>query len=573
VNHFLAAVRRDGIDSVPPQLFQAYARYLGLDPLAESELLWIVKYAAQAPTPVGWTEHVDSQGRLFYFNAERRNSWWTHPLEEEHRRVHRKIVEFRNRSAGSGDIGLGGLRRELWQLEAEMTEADLVWAEHLDHDGQIFYFNRRERFSSWTDPRPAIRHRLSLRQRAVRCLLRCPEPPEEEAPSLDVEPDRPAWLEEFEKTGSGTDPWQSPRLLLMESAAECPVCYDPLCTSRPSVLTSADGRRICGHYFCYLCAQRLLLGCPLCRARAADGVGSCRARALPDVEKRPWQWFAMVDVDGDGRLEQVEAVKALEAVLPVDAERLRRALGCRPEGDGRLSTSCSGVAALEKPLQLALARENTTTSTGSANCWWREWQRDGKSAGGISTEAFCAEGGMLQWIVENLGELRRAEKEGEPPVLSHDTMGRWFDFWDSNSDGGLSKSELLRALMKTLRVSGVERRRVGKIRRTIEKCFSLWAQDGHERVSRAAFLSKPNGLGELLLSALFPPRPEDGDLSAGECGADEIVRPASPQAPPPELKEPQFGRSDSGLLSEKLLALCENTSRSVSERNHANTRL
>eukprot|EP00929_Paragymnodinium_shiwhaense_P118935 TRINITY_DN90832_c0_g1_i1.p1 TRINITY_DN90832_c0_g1~~TRINITY_DN90832_c0_g1_i1.p1 ORF type:complete len:682 (+),score=121.23 TRINITY_DN90832_c0_g1_i1:117-2162(+) len=607
VNHFLALVRRGGSESVPSQLLHAYARYLGLEPEDEPELLWIAELAAKAPMPQGWTEHFDSQGRLFYYNAERRTSWWTHPLEDEHRSVHQRMCTWRSGSGEDlGDVGLLGLRRELWQLEAEVSEADLSWMEHFDQDGHVFYFNRRERLSSWTDPRPAIRHRLLLRQRAVRCLLGRPEPPEEEAPCLEVEPDRPAWLEEFDKKGSISDPWQSPCLLLMEYATECPVCYDPLYTSRPSVLTSSDGRRICGHYFCFSCAQRLPSGCPLCRAQAE--VGNAKVCALPDVEKRPWQWFAMVDVDRDGRLEQAEAVHALEAVLPIDAERLRRALGIEVAGTSSLSREGTG---------LELLRENSSLSgVAGASGWWKEWLGEPQSnqsvaagSGGISAEAFCAEGGMLQWIVENLGELRKAEQAGEPPELEAGGLEHWFDFWDTDCDGGLSKPELLRALMKTLRVSGVERKRVGAIRSTIEKCFGCWAHHS-DLVSREAFL-KPDGLGALLLNSLFerpltpPPLPLPSPEGSGplvpltepvavhaptSSVEDPLVRkvmpqsvvfkeatgrwapdmddndaavwpipppsmPAAPEVPPTELEGLPLQRTDSGRLTQKLASL------------------
>eukprot|EP00927_Polykrikos_kofoidii_P029659 TRINITY_DN25619_c0_g1_i1.p1 TRINITY_DN25619_c0_g1~~TRINITY_DN25619_c0_g1_i1.p1 ORF type:complete len:731 (+),score=87.22 TRINITY_DN25619_c0_g1_i1:308-2194(+) len=595
--------------------------------------------------PVGWTEHQDSQGRLFFYHVEQRTSWWTHPLEDEHRAVHKQITAYRLRNSAADAVALGGLRGELWQLEAETAEAETAWSEHWDQDGHIFYFNRHERLSSWTDPRPAIQHRLRLRQRGVRCLLSCRESAEEPPKNLEVEPDRPAWLEQYETGSHGNDPWRSPRLLLMECAAECPVCYDPLCTSRPSVLASMSGSRICGHYFCYACARRLQSGCPLCRARPQSG--PCTAIPLPDIEKRPWQWFAMVDADGDGRLEQAEAVKALEAVLPLDAERLWRTLAGvqrvdvlaeegAPAGDIASPTSAASLSAapasvaslppsplaspfagvasiregspappapaaaapltcsrgsstgvtggggvtgprtgqgtpspeppvvgalIARPLCVNLSREETALSLGccATTSWWREWERDsGDGQGGISAEAFCAEGGMLQWIVEHLGELRRAEKAGEAPDLRRDGLERWFDFWDVDSDGGLSRAELLRALMKTLRVAGVERRRVSEIRRTIEKCFHTWAQHDEERVSREAFLSKPNGLGELLLQALFPSYPKDEDLAI----VILPTPPASPRVPSVMPASPRDGRrfpawseTGSGRLEQKLSAL------------------
>merc|ERR1719316_1760664 len=114
----------------------------------------------------------------------------------------------------------------------------------------------------------------------------------------EPESDRPAWIEVGAL--SPPDPWLSPRLLLPERAAECPVCYEPLYSAQPSVLIQSTGKRLCGHYFCLHCAQRLRNRCPLCRAEA---LGGCYAQALPEVEKAPRLWFKMVDINGNGRLD------------------------------------------------------------------------------------------------------------------------------------------------------------------------------------------------------------------------------------------------------------------------------
>jgi hypothetical protein len=43
-----------------------YARYIGMDPLAEPHLLWIAEEALVAPLPPGWTEHYDEQDEPYY---------------------------------------------------------------------------------------------------------------------------------------------------------------------------------------------------------------------------------------------------------------------------------------------------------------------------------------------------------------------------------------------------------------------------------------------------------------------------------------------------------------------------
>merc|ERR1712048_17775 len=52
--------------------------------------------------------------------------------------------------------------------------------------------------------------------------------------------------------------------------------------------------------------------------------------------------------------------------------------------------------------------------------WWTKWVREDEEGalqwgGGITAEEFCSEGGLLQWIVEHIKELRCEEKTGEPP--------------------------------------------------------------------------------------------------------------------------------------------------------------
>lgn len=75
-----------------------YARYLGIDPVADHDLLWIAVEALEAPLPSDWTEHFDSSDRVFYYNASTRVSSWTHPLEHVYRETYKTIVNLRGSS-------------------------------------------------------------------------------------------------------------------------------------------------------------------------------------------------------------------------------------------------------------------------------------------------------------------------------------------------------------------------------------------------------------------------------------------------------------------------------------------
>ena len=58
-----------------------YARHLGIDPVYDSDLLWIAEQAYDAPVPENWQEHLDEEHNIYYFNQLTGASSWTHPLE------------------------------------------------------------------------------------------------------------------------------------------------------------------------------------------------------------------------------------------------------------------------------------------------------------------------------------------------------------------------------------------------------------------------------------------------------------------------------------------------------------
>lgn len=557
VNDFLAECRRGRLDAQADggYRFNAYARYLGIDPIAEQDLLWVARCALHAPLPEGWTQHYDHLGRVFFYDSKTTRSCWTHPLEQEHRDVHCRLRKAQL-SGTCERAAEKAVRDKLAVLEPLANSAQTEWMEHEDDKGQAFYHNRSAQISSWIDPRPALRHRATLwraaldtlegrsPQETLVTLLPCFSEEVLDAPLSGL----PAWLADLHRRGADQSPdpkfdaWLSPRLLISERAVECPVCYDPLYCARPSVLERLDnGRRLCGHYFCFRCAQRLGGSCPLCRARSPCG---CVAKALPNVERAPLAWFRMVDNSANGRLERDEVVRALEAVLPLDAERVRRALG---------------VSGTSKGQEVAPAGTSEEREEASESGWWQQWRSD--PAGGhpdsITEEAFCAEGGLLQWIVENLRELRRTEIQGRPPELTADNLQSWFEFWASEPNDGLSRAELLRALMRTLGVSGVERQKIREIRGTIEHCYHVWATEGSNRVTREAFVKSPGGLGEQLVAVLAAqPRPP---------ASPEDERP--PDAPPsPPVPPPPFVLPVSNEMQEKSAVLRSGSFQDLLER-------
>jgi hypothetical protein len=174
VNEFVARTkkcRERGLEPTKPELI-AYARYLGIDPIIDADLMWIADESLNAPLPSEWTEHNDSADRVFYYNVQTHASSWTHPLEQLHRDTYKRIVAFRNGDMSKEDQAV---QLEKWRQECEEAEQDAhkqlqAWTEHVDEQGKKFYYNRDQERSTWTDPRPARCHSLYLQMKALRVL-------------------------------------------------------------------------------------------------------------------------------------------------------------------------------------------------------------------------------------------------------------------------------------------------------------------------------------------------------------------------------------------------------------------
>merc|ERR1712224_88257 len=63
---------------------------------------------------------------------------------------------------------LGQLHQEVKQMEHDVHKEIAQWTEHTDEQGNRFYFNREEKQSTWTDPRPAKCQILYLRMKMLR---------------------------------------------------------------------------------------------------------------------------------------------------------------------------------------------------------------------------------------------------------------------------------------------------------------------------------------------------------------------------------------------------------------------
>lgn len=174
VNEFVAKTKKSrekGLEPTKPELI-SYAKYLGIDPVIDGDLMWIADEALRAPLPCEWTEHHDSSERIFYYNVDTHESSWTHPLEQLHRDTYKSIVNFRSGSLSKDQqvAELEKLRQNCEKSEREAHKELQSWTEHTDDQGQKFYYHKASQRSVWTDPRPARCHTLYLQMKALRVL-------------------------------------------------------------------------------------------------------------------------------------------------------------------------------------------------------------------------------------------------------------------------------------------------------------------------------------------------------------------------------------------------------------------
>mmetsp|Transcript_45893 Transcript_45893/g.99047 ORF Transcript_45893/g.99047 Transcript_45893/m.99047 type:complete len:782 (+) Transcript_45893:97-2442(+) len=260
----------------------------------------------------------------------------------------------------------------------------------------------------------------------------------------------------LDKLGDDVDHWEEPTVLIDENPAECPICMEVLWKSTPTSFVKFDGvspHVMCAHFFCFDCASQQFMKqqskeltefeCPICRAPATD------VMPLPDIAINPRLWFQFLDVKGEGRIDKNTVVQTLEAMLPIDTEKLRECL---------------------------------------QDHVWAQWDKVGDNV--ISEREFFDSGGLLEWVRRHQHELRAAEVRGPAPSLEKEPE-RWFKHWDAAKCGRLGKSEVLRGCCEAASVSSLDVKRIKALKDGIAPLWEKHATD--DTVSRDRFLRKKVG--------------------------------------------------------------------------------
>jgi hypothetical protein len=86
------------MEASDPELFQAgveeHARRLGIDPVSESDFLWIARESLVAPLPNGWYHATASEsGAPYYYSEHTGESRWDHPCDDQFRRIFHQLKQ------------------------------------------------------------------------------------------------------------------------------------------------------------------------------------------------------------------------------------------------------------------------------------------------------------------------------------------------------------------------------------------------------------------------------------------------------------------------------------------------
>ncbi|KAJ9457930.1 hypothetical protein DIPPA_25885 [Diplonema papillatum] len=125
-----------------------YAVYLGIDPLTESDLMWIAEEGVSARLPEGWKPCSTKKGQVYYFNTGSGQSSWTHP----------KDVEFKEVLAAERAKRRKRLQEEVGKQQHQQQQQQQQQQQHRGsvHNSTAFSNNEHEPQSYRSVPAPPV---------------------------------------------------------------------------------------------------------------------------------------------------------------------------------------------------------------------------------------------------------------------------------------------------------------------------------------------------------------------------------------------------------------------------------
>lgn len=159
---------------------QEYAKSLGVHS-ADADLAWVVREAFEAPLPTSWTEHVDAEGRVYFFNQVSEESTWSHPMDVVYRELIAFISGVKARTTPEDlERRAHAVREHLMEVHGRALAQLDGWSGPYNSDTGQYYYNERLEQSTWVNPINAWEYELAIRHSVLhRSLLARFDWPEE----------------------------------------------------------------------------------------------------------------------------------------------------------------------------------------------------------------------------------------------------------------------------------------------------------------------------------------------------------------------------------------------------------
>lgn len=244
---------------------------------------------------------------------------------------------------------------------------------------------------------------------------------------------------------------------------ECPLCFFEL-HLYPVAILRYQSKRSCPHYLHAICAnayktrlevRNRTVACPVCYKKFTE------VKTLPKLLEDPRMWFQLCDADLTGTLDKQEVLEGLVSVLPVERERLEKAID-----------------------------EN-----------WSIWDPDGDGVIALS-EFTHPLTGLKSFLVQNYNIFRKERESNHTEIPALDSNPKeWFDYWDNNRNATLERMELGRALIKTFCVTAWGDPIIKRSLDISELAMNLWDTLGYkprEKISFTEFM-KPFGIADQVI--------------------------------------------------------------------------
>eukprot|EP00741_Cyanophora_paradoxa_P017860 tig00021035_g17249.t1 len=189
-----------------------YAHYLGIDALKEANLLWMAQEALFSELPLGWSEHEDDNGNIYYYSTRRARpltrgpqtdgSSWENPIDKHYKSLIQRIRD-------------GKLKPPPGAFDFTVFPLPPPWQTFDNDDAHPYYYNPVTKVTQWEHPlEEKLRKLIAARARRAPSTgpARRPvvAPPPGAPPALRSSARSLVSLPDYED-GSGTPSWPQAR--------------------------------------------------------------------------------------------------------------------------------------------------------------------------------------------------------------------------------------------------------------------------------------------------------------------------------------------------------------------------